>query len=73
MALFSGARLGKSPWVAVTPLVALAASDAALGFFPYAGMGWVYAATLAIALGGWLLRARIAGPVSTLGTTLVAA
>lgn len=73
-ALFGGARLGGSWWALVTPLVALAIGDAALGLFPYPGMGWVYGATLAIAFGGrFALRDRArASWAKTLGATLVA-
>ena len=58
VALFGGARLGKT-WIAAAVVVAcLALGDLALGLFPYGGMAWVYGAFVAVVVVGRALRTR---------------
>jgi hypothetical protein len=58
VALYAGARLGKT-WIAALAVVAcLALGDLALGLFPYGGMEWVYGAFVAAVVVGRALRTR---------------
>jgi len=74
VALFAGARIERG-WIAMLAVAAcLVLGDVAVGVFPYAGMAWVYAPMLAIALLGRTLvtrRSLVATLVAALGAGLV--
>ena len=71
IALYAGARLGKTWIAAAATLAGLALGDLALGLFPYGGMEWVYAAMIAVVVVGRALRTR-PGALATLVGALAA-
>jgi len=56
IALFGGATCERTGSAAAMTLGALALGDAALGYFPYEGMAWVYGASVGVVLVGRILR-----------------
>lgn len=58
IALFGGATFERTGSAAAMTLGALAVGDAALGFFPYEGMVWVYGASVAVVLVGRILASQ---------------